>query len=120
VDAVVLHARDRVGGRLEGGMMQGHPVELGGAWIGEGHTQMYRIVAQGTARSGTLARSVDTERPWSYPRVHDGLDVRLATPVDTITRDGPGVMEGAVRSGIATAREVVGSRTTSVPGDAHE
>ncbi|MDF3285544.1 flavin monoamine oxidase family protein [Gordonia sp. N1V] len=42
---VVLEARDRVGGRTEGGELDGHPVELGGTWIGEGHTEMYRLVA---------------------------------------------------------------------------
>lgn len=43
-DVVVLEARDRVGGRLEGGSIAGHPVELGGTWIGEGHTRMYGLV----------------------------------------------------------------------------
>ncbi|MFC7723666.1 flavin monoamine oxidase family protein [Nocardioides sp. GCM10028917] len=117
VGVVVLEARDRVGGRVEGGEMQGHPVELGGTWIGEGHTQMYRLVeelgletfrtwndegkvlvqlgsrralvtgtkgavprlnpialadlAQGMARFGKLARSVDTEQPWSHPKAHE-------------------------------------------------
>ncbi|PWN04215.1 oxidoreductase [Nocardioides silvaticus] len=42
----VLEARDRVGGRTEGGVVDGHPVELGGTWIGEGHTEMYRLVAE--------------------------------------------------------------------------
>ncbi len=43
-EVLVLEARDRVGGRLEGGVVGGHPVELGGAWIGEGHAQMYGLV----------------------------------------------------------------------------
>ncbi|MFC4126980.1 flavin monoamine oxidase family protein [Nocardia rhizosphaerae] len=43
---VVLEARDRVGGRTEGGTLEGHPIELGGTWIGEGHTEMYRLVAE--------------------------------------------------------------------------
>lgn len=43
---VVLEARDRVGGRTEGGVLAGHPVELGGTWLGEGHTEMYRLVAE--------------------------------------------------------------------------
>lgn len=43
-DVVVLEARDRVGGRTEGGEIEGHPVELGGTWIGEGHTAMYGLV----------------------------------------------------------------------------
>lgn len=45
-DVVVLEARDRVGGRLEGGEILGHPVELGGTWIGEGHTEMTALVAE--------------------------------------------------------------------------
>src|SRR5688572_27380297 len=42
----VLEARDRVGGRTEGGVIEGHPVELGGTWIGEGHSQMYALVEE--------------------------------------------------------------------------
>ncbi|WP_372730140.1 flavin monoamine oxidase family protein [Nocardioides sp.] len=42
-EVVVLEARDRVGGRLEGGTIEGHPLELGGTWIGEGHTRMYAL-----------------------------------------------------------------------------
>ncbi|MGW4124233.1 flavin monoamine oxidase family protein [Nocardia sp. NPDC004711] len=40
----VLEARDRVGGRTEGGVLDGHPVELGGTWLGEGHEEMYALV----------------------------------------------------------------------------
>jgi monoamine oxidase len=113
-EVVVVEARDRVGGRVEGGLIEGQPVELGGAWIGEGHSQMYSLVAelgletfrtwndegqvlielgrkralvagtkgavprlnpialadlaQGLARFGRLARSVDPARPWAHPK----------------------------------------------------
>jgi monoamine oxidase len=43
---VVLEARDRVGGRTEGGVLEGHPIELGGTWIGEGHTEMNQLVEE--------------------------------------------------------------------------
>lgn len=43
-EVVVLEARDRVGGRVQGGSLGGHPVELGGTWIGEGHTAMAGLV----------------------------------------------------------------------------
>lgn len=43
---VVLEARDRVGGRTEGGTLDGHPIELGGTWLGEGHTEMYKLVSE--------------------------------------------------------------------------
>ena len=43
---VVLEARDRVGGRTEGGVLEGAPVELGGTWIGEGHSEMYALVKE--------------------------------------------------------------------------
>ena len=43
---VVLEARDRVGGRTEGGVLEGAPVELGGTWIGEGHREMYALVKE--------------------------------------------------------------------------
>ena len=46
VDVTVLEARDRVGGRLEGGATRdGTPVELGGQWIGPTQTRMYDLVA---------------------------------------------------------------------------
>lgn len=116
-EVVVVEARERVGGRLEGGTMLGHPVELGGTWLGEGHSQMYALVeqwglrtfrthnddgqllidlagrqsrmpphkgatprlnpfaladlGQGLLRFARLARTVDTEAPWSHPRAHD-------------------------------------------------
>ncbi|MGN6693864.1 MAG: flavin monoamine oxidase family protein, partial [Aquihabitans sp.] len=44
-EVVVLEARDRVGGRTEGGRTaDGTPVELGGQWIGPGQTRMYELV----------------------------------------------------------------------------
>src|SRR5690606_15810383 len=43
----VLEARDRVGGRTEGGhTADGTPVELGGQWIGPTQTRMYDLVAE--------------------------------------------------------------------------
>lgn len=45
-EVVVLEARDRVGGRLEGGEIEGFPIELGGTWIGEGHARMYALVEE--------------------------------------------------------------------------
>lgn len=113
---VVVEARDRVGGRIEGGELEGAPVELGGTWLGEGHSEMYSLVeefglstfptwndagkmlfafggrqtrvgshkgatprlnpvaladlAQGLARYGKLARSVDPAKPWAHPKAH--------------------------------------------------
>ncbi len=44
-DVVVLEARDRVGGRTEGGTTaDGTPVELGGQWIGPTQNRMYELV----------------------------------------------------------------------------
>lgn len=113
-EVVLVEARDRVGGRLEGGTLEGQPIELGGTWIGEGHSRMYALVeelglrtfrtwndegkllvqlgkkralvsgkkgavprlnpvaladlAQGMARFGRLARTVDPAQPWAHPR----------------------------------------------------
>lgn len=110
----VVEARDRVGGRTEGGQLEGAPIELGGTWIGEGHSEMYALVeelglatfptwndagqllvdlggkqsplpshkgatpklnpialadlAQGLARFGKLARSVDPAKPWAHAK----------------------------------------------------
>jgi monoamine oxidase len=46
LDVTVLEARTRVGGRTEGTECRGAHLELGGQWLGEGHTRMYEIVAE--------------------------------------------------------------------------
>lgn len=47
VEAIVVEARDRVGGRLEGGhTTDGTPVELGGQWIGPTQNRMYQLVTE--------------------------------------------------------------------------
>ncbi len=46
-DVVVLEARDRVGGRTEGGhLLDGTPIELGGQWIGPTQDRMYELVRE--------------------------------------------------------------------------
>ena len=46
VDVTVIEARDRVGGRTEGGFTaDGVPIELGGQWLGPTQTRMYGLVA---------------------------------------------------------------------------
>ncbi|MEZ5179269.1 MAG: flavin monoamine oxidase family protein [Acidimicrobiales bacterium] len=46
-EVVVLEARERVGGRTEGGTTaDGTPVELGGQWIGPTQNRMYELVAE--------------------------------------------------------------------------
>jgi monoamine oxidase len=45
VDAVVVEARDRVGGRTEHGhLADGTPIELGGQWIGPGQDRMAALL----------------------------------------------------------------------------
>jgi monoamine oxidase len=47
VEVTVLEARDRVGGRTEGGLTaDGTPVELGGQWIGPTQNRMYALVRE--------------------------------------------------------------------------
>lgn len=46
-EVVVVEARERAGGRTEGLLMEdGTPLELGGQWLGEGHTRMRELVAE--------------------------------------------------------------------------
>lgn len=46
-EVIVLEARDRVGGRIEGGhLSDGTPIELGGQWIGPTQTRMYELVEE--------------------------------------------------------------------------
>ena len=43
----MVEARDRVGGRTEGLVTEdGTPLELGGQWLGEGHTRMYELAGE--------------------------------------------------------------------------
>src|SRR5215468_818718 len=42
----VVEARERVGGRTEGLVLDGTPLELGGQWLGAGHTRMYELVGE--------------------------------------------------------------------------
>ena len=47
VEVVVLEARDRVGGRTEGRLLDdGTPLELGGQWIGPTQNRMYALVEE--------------------------------------------------------------------------
>jgi len=46
-EVTVVEARERVGGRTEGLVLDdGTPLELGGQWLGEGHTRMYGVVGE--------------------------------------------------------------------------
>ena len=46
-EVVVVEARDRVGGRTEGLLLaDGTPLELGGQWVGEGHTRIRELAAE--------------------------------------------------------------------------
>lgn len=46
LDVVVIEARDRVGGRVENGVLSdGQYVELGGQWIGSGHDSIAELVS---------------------------------------------------------------------------
>ena len=46
-EVTVVEARERVGGRTEGLVLaDGTPLELGGQWLGEGHTRMQELVRE--------------------------------------------------------------------------
>ena len=46
-EVTVVEARDRVGGRTEGLVLDdATPLELGGQWLGEGHARMYELVGE--------------------------------------------------------------------------
>jgi monoamine oxidase len=46
-EVTVVEARDRVGGRTEGLLLEdGTPLELGGQWVGEGHTRMHELTGE--------------------------------------------------------------------------
>src|SRR5262250_625483 len=45
-EVTMVEARKRVGGRTEGLVLDGTPLELGGQWLGAGHTRMYELVGE--------------------------------------------------------------------------
>jgi monoamine oxidase len=46
-EVTVVEARERVGGRTEGLVLaDGTPLELGGQWLGEGHSRMHELVGE--------------------------------------------------------------------------
>ena len=46
-EVTVVEARERVGGRTEGLVLDdGTPLELGGQWLGEGHARMYELAEE--------------------------------------------------------------------------
>jgi monoamine oxidase len=46
-EVTVVEARDRVGGRTEGlALADGTPLELGGQWLGEGHSRMHQLAGE--------------------------------------------------------------------------
>ncbi len=55
LDVVVLEARERVGGRIENGVLDdGQYVELGGQWIGAGHDVLQELVERYGLRTVAL------------------------------------------------------------------
>ena len=81
-EVVVLEARDRVGGRVRGGELAGHPVEVGGTWLGEGHAMMYALVEElglATFRTWNDSGSVLLELGGRQSRLapHKGATPRL-------------------------------------------
>ena len=45
-EVIVVEARDRVGGRIENGFLEGEPVELGGQWVGPGQDEVLGLIAE--------------------------------------------------------------------------
>ena len=46
-EVTVVEARERAGGRTEGLVLDdGTPLELGGQWLGAGHTRMYELAGE--------------------------------------------------------------------------
>ena len=45
-EVILVEARDRVGGRIENGFLEGEPVELGGQWVGPGQDEVLGLIAE--------------------------------------------------------------------------
>ena len=83
-EVTVVEARERVGGRTEGLVLEdGTPLELGGQWVGEGHTRMTELIGElglSTFRTwndeGQLL--VDLQGKRSTAKPHKGAVPRLS------------------------------------------
>ena len=83
-EVTVVEARDRAGGRTEGlALEDGTPLELGGQWLGEGHTRMRELAGElglSTFRTwndeGQLL--VDLQGKRSTAKPHKGAVPRLS------------------------------------------
>ena len=83
-EVTVVEARERAGGRTEGLVLEdGTPLELGGQWVGEGHTRMTELIGElglSTFRTwndeGQLL--VDLQGKRSTAKPHKGAVPRLS------------------------------------------
>src|SRR5215467_518807 len=83
-EVIVVEARQRVGGRTEGLVLDdGTPLEPRGQGLGEGHTRMYELVGElglSTVRAGdgggTLLLQRQGQRPTMRPQRGPHQDVR--------------------------------------------
>lgn len=81
LDVVVLEARERVGGRVENGLLRdGQYVELGGQWIGSGHDRVLDLLAHfGLETVGNPSEGGFRVRlrgkATSLPSTHDSTDL---------------------------------------------
>lgn len=87
VPVVVVEARDRVGGRVEGGhTADGTPIELGGQWIGQTQNRMARLVAE------LGLETFDTYNEGEHVVHLGGRVLRLASHRGAVPRLGPFVL----------------------------
>lgn len=91
-EVVVLEARDRVGGRTEGGWTAGGvPLELGGQWIGATQSRMYELVDE------LGLRTVATYNEGEHLVLLGGRSARLASHRGAVPRLGPFVLADLFR-----------------------
>lgn len=84
IASLVLEARDRVGGRLEGGTTaDGTPIELGGQWIGPTQNRMYDLVDE------LGLRTFATYNEGEHVVFLDGKLTRLGSQRGAVPRLGP-------------------------------
>lgn len=87
VPVVVVEARDRVGGRVEGGeTADGTPIELGGQWIGPTQNRMARLVAE------LGLETFDTYNSGEHVVHLGGRVLRLASHRGAVPKLGPFVL----------------------------
>src|SRR5215469_15621617 len=124
---VLLEARDRVGGRVKGGQLAGHAVDVGGMWVGPTQTRLLALIDdygfhkpaqfdEGKAISQlngkrNYPQGGDTGRDPAGQKEYDRLIRELNQLSEQVPLDAPWTMPQAEQLDTLTVEQWLESRT---------